>query len=174
MEKYIQIGKIAAIFGLKGDLIVSHRLGARANWNHIPVLFIEKNRNSYIPYFLEAVYPKSETEARIKLEEVDSKETARSLLRKNISLESSVFREVVGPDSDLSYLGFTLFDKKEKELGEIAELIELPEQLLAKVFQKGSELLIPLSPQTIEQIDKDKKIIYVALPDGLLDLYRNL
>lgn len=173
MAQYLQIGKIAATFGLKGEVVLLHQLGTNPHWENVPALFIEKNKNNFIPYFIESIHPKSATEALVKFESIESKETAGRLLKKGVYLEKALFQEQITPESHLFYLGFTLYDRKEKELGEIAELIDLPEQLLAKVFQEGNELLIPLTEQTIERIDRDQKVIYVALPEGLLDIYRS-
>ncbi len=173
MSQYIYIGKVAATFGVKGELIITHQLGKEAEWKKITAFFIEKNRGSHIPYFLKSIVPKSDTEALIQLENIYSKETARTFLKKNIYLEASSLSQIVNRASNLFYIGFTLLDSKEKELGTVSEVIELPNQLLARVFQNENELLIPLTPQTIRQIDEDRRILYLALPDGLLDVYKD-
>lgn len=172
MSAYIQIGTIAATQGWKGEVILVHELGNELNSDNISVLFIERNKNNFIPYFIKSIRQKKNTEAVLKLEDIDSKESARILLRKKVYVTRDIFDTVAQPDSQLYYLGFTIVDKKEKELGQIAEIVQLPGQLVARILEADNELLIPLTEQTIEKTDLKKKIIYVHLPDGLIDIYR--
>lgn len=172
MNKYIQIGTIVAAHGWHGQVILVHQLGKQATGDNIPVLFIEKNINNFIPYFIESIQEVKDGEVFLKLESIDSKEDARSLLKKKVCLDRDSFRTLIQPDSHLYYIGFTLIDKKEKTLGKIADVTQLPGQLIAHVHEKGKELLIPLTEQTIDKTDRKEQIIYVTLPDGLLDIYR--
>ncbi len=172
MSDYIHIGTIVAARGLAGEMILVHEMGRQLTRENIPVLFIEKNSHNFIPYFVESIQGKNDKEVYLRLETVTSKETAQTLLKKKAYLAQEAFNTLVGPDSDLYYLGFTLVDAKEKELGKIVEISRLPTQLIAHVDEKGNELLIPLTPQTIERIDRKKKIVFVTLPAGLTDIYR--
>ncbi len=172
MSDYIHIGTIVATRGLSGEMVIVHELGKQLNRENIPALFIERNRKNFIPYFIESTQDKNEKEAYLQLEGVDRKETAQALVRKKVYLEKNTFEGLVKPDSALYYLGFTLFDRNEKELGEIVEISRLPTQLIAHVNERGNELLIPLTQQTIERIDRANKIIFVTLPAGLTDIYR--
>jgi hypothetical protein len=56
------------------------------------------------------------------------------------------------------------------EIGVIADLVELPFQLLAKVQVNNREVLIPLVEDFILDIQENKKVIYLTLPDGLLSI----
>jgi 16S rRNA processing protein RimM len=42
--------------------------------------------------------------------------------------------------------------------------------VLLQVDYKGNEILIPAAEELILGVDHDKKLLEVALPDGLLDL----
>jgi len=52
-------------------------------------------------------------------------------------------------------------------------VIEQPHQLLCKISLKGNEALIPIHEEFLDKIDKKNRKIFVILPDGLLDVYRN-
>ncbi len=172
MDKYIQIGKVVATFGVKGEVIVQHELGTTPSLDALSTLFIEINKKSYIPYFTTAVQSKKEGEVNIKFETIDSKETARQLLKKKVYLTEKDFHQVVSPDSEIYLIQFKVEDSQEGLLGTIAEVISLPQgQLLGKVFRNNHELFIPLSEETIQRIDEKEKVIYVSLPEGLLEIY---
>jgi 16S rRNA processing protein RimM len=68
-------------------------------------------------------------------------------------------------------LGFTVHDEEQGELGIIEEVIEMPMQVLAKVVIRGKEALLPLNEQSLVKVDKKKQVVYLRLPEGLLDIY---
>ena len=58
------------------------------------------------------------------------------------------------------------------DLGEISEVIEQPHQVLCKIDLNGKEALILVHEAKLLKLDRKKKLVYVELPDGLLDVYR--
>jgi len=67
--------------------------------------------------------------------------------------------------------GFTAIDETLGELGEIIEVNEYPQQFIATVLYKGTEILFPLNEDFIIEIDDEEKILTLGLPEGLLDIY---
>ncbi|TXI33567.1 MAG: 16S rRNA processing protein RimM [Niabella sp.] len=170
MPEYIHIGKIAATHGLKGELVLKHALGKKTNLKNLKTLFVKDKTGSLLPWFLEAAKIKSETETYIQLEEVATVEAARSLVQKEVWLTEEAFQQFASKQAAISLLGFRIFDK-EKEIGEIEEIIEQPHQVLCKLTIEGKEVLIPLHEDTLLKVDSKSKKVYVELPDGLLDIY---
>ena len=60
-----------------------------------------------------------------------------------------------------------------EELGEVCEVIEQPHQVLCKIMLNGKEALIPVHENSLEKIDKKGRKLYVHLPEGLLDIYKD-
>lgn len=172
MPEYFNTGKIVATFGLHGEIILLHKTGQADAFKDIRTVFIEEKQHSFIPYFIESNRIRNQEEVYLKLEGIQTKEGAAKLLRKQVYLDEDNFRKIVSPDSVLFYLGFKVADKAAGIIGRVAEVVELPAQFLLKVHQNDTELLIPLNSNTLQQIDKNNKIIHVILPDGLLDVYR--
>lgn len=172
-SNYFNIGKIVATFGLQGEVVLVHKTGNPEVLQDTRTLFVETRKNSFLPYFLESARKKNKEELFLKLEGVDTKEAAGKLISKGIYLDEAHFREQVKPESLLFYLGFAVEDSLAGILGQVAEVIEMPSQLLVKVYQNGHELLIPLNEGTLTRIDRQAAVIYVTLPDGLLDIYQS-
>jgi len=170
MDHYLKIGKLVASFGFKGDMILLHGLGKKTSLKGLEKFFIEESKGSFIPYFPENSSAKSETETIIKIEGINSKESTRLLLQKEIWLTAADFEKFGSASSPISFLGYSIYEGK-SFIGEIIELIEQPHQLLCKVIYQGKEALIPLHEESLIEIDKKKKMIFVQLPDGLLDIY---
>ncbi|MCK7559294.1 hypothetical protein MKQ70_31745 [Chitinophaga sedimenti] len=72
MSNYFSIGKISAVFGLEGEVILKHSLGKRTFLKGVEVLFLEERKDSFIPYFLEKAKPKDHENVYVKLEGVNT------------------------------------------------------------------------------------------------------
>ncbi len=170
MTNYRSIGSFVAVFGLKGELVLKHHLGSAAALNEHPPLFIEVKKDSLIPYFIESITARNESEVLVKLEGIDTPEAARRLSRKNVYLTEEVFNSLTDIAAPISLVGYTIVENK-KNLGEVVEVIEQPHQLLCKIIMQEKEVLIPLHEQSLLEIDRRKHLIYVQLPDGLLEVF---
>ncbi len=171
MNQYFKIGKLAATFGLNGQLILEHSLGKKTSLKGLENIFLENKIDSFLPYFIESVKIKNEKEVYIKIEGITSKESAKPLIKKEVWLTESDFKKFSATSSPISLLGLMVINNDE-ELGEVTEVIEQPHQLLCKIILNGKEVLIPVHDESLEKIDKKNKKLFVNLPDGLLELYK--
>lgn len=167
---YINIGKIAATHGLQGDLIIKHSLGKKTTFKGLKALFIKDKNGSFIPWFLETVKIKNNSESYIKLEGVNTIEAARSLVQKDVWLTEPDVQVYSAKNASISLLHFTIIEDN-KELGIIEEIIEQPQQVLCRLRIQNKDVFIPLHEETLVKVDTKGKKVYVALPEGLLDIY---
>lgn len=167
---YTKIGKIVAAHGLKGEVIVVHHLNNKSALKNIKTVFIEDGSKNLIPWFVEKSSPRGEDEILLKLEEVNSKEATKRIYPKDIWLADADFNNIVSKNAPIALLGYEIVEGK-NVLGEIIEVIEQPHQILCSIIYKGNEAYIPLHDQTLLNIDRKAKKVYVELPDGLLDVY---
>lgn len=171
MKDYIHIGRIVASFGLEGEVILKHALGKKTQLKGIEALFIEELKGSYLPYFIESSKARNEEETYVKLEGINTKESAARLTTRNAWLLDEDFRKLAGKSAPISLLGYDLINEGEN-LGPVEEVIEQPHQVLLRISLDGKEALIPLHAETLQSIDRTRKQVHVTLPDGLLDVYR--
>lgn len=166
----IRIGKIVASHGLQGSVILSHIIG-NSDWlkKEMP-LFIELNKESYIPFFTDEFRATNDEEYILNLEEVINVEQAKKLIGKNVYAQEDLIAEKAA-DSPLLWIGFEVTDRKYGRLGKIEDVMLTANQWLAQLTYKDSEVLFPLIEQTIQGIDLKKKKMQVNLPEGLLEVY---
>ena len=166
----IRIGKIVATHGLQGAMVVSHIIG-HSDWlKKDDPLFIELNKESYIPYFTSQLKAANEDEYIVNLEEVESVEEARKLIGKHIYVQEEILSKQAA-DSPLLWIGFQVIDQEHGNLGPIEDIMQTASQWLAKLTYKDSEVLIPLVDQTIVQVNLKARWLRVDLPEGLLEVY---
>ena len=171
-NNYRNIGKLVAVFGLQGELVLLHRLGKKTTLKGLTTLFLEEKKDEMLPWFIESVRVKSAEELFIKLEGLDTKEAARRVVQKEVWVTEADFAQFAGASAPISLVGFRMLDGK-TDLGEILEVIEQPHQVLCKIeLEGGKEALIPIHEETLRKVDKKKREVHVQLPDGLLDVYR--
>lgn len=170
MTNYINIGKFVATFGFKGELVLKHSLGKKTTLKGIDTLFIEMKKDEFLPYFVESAKAKTDTEVFVKVEGMETKESAHRLLQKQVWLPAEVFHKHAEKSSPISLLGYHVINEN-KDLGEILEVIEQPHQVLCRIDLNGKEALIPIHEHNLVKMDQKKKQVVVELPDGLLELY---
>lgn len=170
MSQYFRIGKFVTAFGVAGELVLVHSLGKRSALKDVRAIFIEERKEAFLPYFIEMARVRSAEETLVKLEGVISREAAAKLVQREVWLPEADFHRIAGKSAPISMLGFTIIEGEHK-LGEVLEVIEQPHQVLCRIQINEKEVYVPLHEATIVRIDKKKKIIYVQLPEGLLDIY---
>ncbi|HEY4334403.1 MAG TPA: 16S rRNA processing protein RimM [Puia sp.] len=169
-ENYRNIGKLVAVHGLQGELVLLHRLGRKTSLKGLKTLFLEERRDEMLPWFIQSARMKSDEEIFVKLEGLDTKEAARRVVQREVWLTEKDFEHFAGKSAPISMVGFRLFDGP-RDLGEILEVIEQPHQVLCRIDLAGKEALIPVHEQTLRKVDPRNREVHVELPDGLLEVY---
>jgi 16S rRNA processing protein RimM len=170
-ENYRNIGKLVAVHGLQGELVLLHRLGRKTTLKGLKTIFLEERKDEMLPWFIQDTRLKSDEEIFVKLEGLDTKESARRVVQKEVWLTEKDFAHFAGKSAPIAMVGFRLIDSG-KDIGEILEVIEQPHQVLCRIDLEGKEALIPVHDQTLKMVDQRKREVHVELPDGLLDIYR--
>ena len=170
MKEYFKIGKLVAVYSLKGELVLKHNLGKKSSLKGLKTIFIEERKNSFLPWFIEAVKIKSADEVYLKLEGVDTREKAMKLLQKEVWVPENDFKTLAAKSSPVNLLGYSIINNKEN-LGAVLEVIEQPHQLLCRLEINTKEVLIPLHEGSLKKIDHKKREVIVELPEGLLEIY---
>ncbi len=165
----IRIGKIAATHGLQGDIVLAHILDKKGWLKKNEVLFLELNKGSFIPFFVVQIKADKEEECVLKLEDITTIEAAKKLIGKQVYVEDAIL-EKQKTDTPLLWTGFTIIDRKQGEIGTIKEVMQTAHQWLASVNYNGRDVLIPLVPEMILDLNVRNNYIRMDLPEGLLDV----
>jgi 16S rRNA processing protein RimM len=168
IDSCYKVGYILKPHGLKGEVTIS--LDPEApGFNDIESVFIEKN-NQLVPYFIEAISING-SKAFVKFEDVSSPESAHGISKCAIFLpKKSRAKSAKGAFYDDEIIGYEVSDSAEGLLGKVTEVTAAGPNKLLSVDYNGKEVLIPVNGPFITGINKTKKKITVALPDGFLDI----
>lgn len=169
---FIEVGKVKKTYGVDGQLRFYIKKAFEEDFLDVEVLFLEE-KGQKIPYFIEEI--NAESDPIVKLEDVNSKETAAKLSNTEVFLRKSDLKKVdleslAIADEFLYLKGFQVKDETYGFVGEIMDILEMPFQVMSVVLFQDREVYIPLNEDLIKTIDAEKRIIEMMLPEGLLDL----
>jgi len=163
------IGQINKPHGVNGEMSFSFTSDI-FDREDIPY-FVFEMQGILVPFFLEEYRFKGSTTGLLKLDGVTTDEQARAFYGLTIYLPKKFLEKVEDAEIELDYFaGFSLVDAERGVLGVISEVDQTTENVLFVIPTEDDELLIPAGEEYIDEIDHEKKIIYVRLPEGLLDL----
>ena len=86
----IRIGKIVATHGLQGLLVMTHIVGNSKWLKNSDALFIEMQKDSYIPFFVSESKANNTEEYVISLEDIGSVESARRMIGMHVYVKDEV------------------------------------------------------------------------------------
>lgn len=171
IEESFYIGYVSKTRGLKGEVQLFFEFDDYDELE-LDVIFLEVNKK-LVPYFVENIKLQNNSTAYATFEDVDHIDKAQPLVRRKMYLPNDKMPERDPEDFRYSDLvGYLVIDEEHGELGEIIEVREMPQQFIATVDMDGKELMFPLYEDLIMDIDMDKEVIEVDLPEGLVDLYK--
>jgi 16S rRNA processing protein RimM len=169
-DDHFRIGSILKTRGLKGELQLYVDFEGLENIKFNAV-FVDM-AGKLVPYFVQTIKYPQRNVGYLNLEDVDTIEKATALVKKNVYLPNKLKPKKKKSEFTLKdLLGFFAIDDNEGELGEITEINEYPQQLVASVHYQNREVLFPLNEEIIKGIDVEEKVVYIELPEGLLDIY---
>lgn len=172
IEDGFYIGYITKTKGLKGEVQVYFEFDQFEDLE-LDSVFLDIN-NKLIPFFVSSYKIQANKTGYFYFEDVDTIEKAEKLVRKKVYLPNEKMPE--REEGEFFYTdlkGFIAHDEKHGELGEIIEVHEYPQQFIAVVPYKSTEIMFPLNEDIIQEIDEEAGTVKVLLPDGLIEIYTN-
>jgi 16S rRNA processing protein RimM len=128
--QYFKAGKLVAVHGLKGELILKHELGKKSSLKDVKAIFIEDKKDSFFPWFIETAKARSADEVLLKLETIDTREAAAKLSQKEIWLTEEDFKRLSAKSAPGNLLGYIIINSKER----LSEILEVDRTSLTNCF----------------------------------------
>ena len=124
-----------------------------------------------VPFFFESYRFRSDTTALIKLEGIDTEQQAKRMTNVEVFFPKDHAEEL--EDNELTwnyFLGFLINDVNKGDIGKVTDVDDSTINTLFVVDYKGTEILIPAQEDFIVDLDREKRVITMQIPEGLLDL----
>lgn len=124
-----------------------------------------------VPFFFESYRFRSDSTALIKLEGIDTEQQARRMTNVEVFFPKEHVEEL--EDNELTwsfFVGFLIKDVNEGEIGKVIDVDDSTINTLFVVDHNDTEVLIPAQEDFIVDLDREKRVITMQIPAGLLDL----
>ena len=164
-EEVYRIGRLGKAHGVKGEVsfMFDDDIFDRVDADYL-VLDID---GILVPFFIEEYRFRSDTVALMKFEDIDTQQRAAELTGSDVYFPRALAEEDNAPTLAL-LVGFDLAEANEgRVVGRIAAIDDSTANLL---FELEDGRLIPASDELIDDIDQQRRVITMRLPEGLLDL----
>ena len=164
-EEVYKIGRLGKTHGVRGEIsfLLDDDVFDRTDADYL-ILDID---GILVPFFIEEYRFKTDSNALIKFDGIDTQERARELTGCDVYFP----RTLADEDEAVSWaelVGYDLIDSNSgKAIGEIAAIDDTTINIL---FELTDGKLIPASEELIQQIDTKRHQIEINLPEGILEL----
>lgn len=165
------VGKVVKKYSFKGELLIKLDTDEPELFLEMESVFVELHK-TLIPFFIESSSLHKSTLLRVQFEDVYDEGAADALIGKELYLPLTFLPPLKG--NKFYYheiIGFRVVDKTFGQVGTITHVNDHTAQHLFVVDRAGTEILIPINDAFISSLDKDQKIIYMDVPEGLIELY---
>ncbi|MAO10047.1 MAG: 16S rRNA processing protein RimM [Flavobacteriaceae bacterium] len=165
------LGKIVKKYSFKGELLAKLDTDDPEQFLEMESVFVDYNKN-LIPFFIESLSLHKSTLLRIQFESVKTEADADNLLGTELYLPLNLLPKLSGNKFYFhEVIGFTVTDTNFGTVGTITGVNDTTAQALFEIDHDGKEVLIPISDDLIEKVDREKKDIRITAPEGLIELY---
>jgi len=165
------LGYVAKLHGFKGEVSFFLDVTIPEEYASLDSVFIEIN-GQLTPFFVEDFQLRPKGFATVKLEGVDNEDDAKAIIRKNLYLPLTDLPALSGKNFyDHEVVGFKVTDVSFGDVGTLVQIIDLPVNPLIQVDANGKEVLIPFVKDLVQEVDRERKILTVKAPEGLIAIY---
>lgn len=166
-EDVYKIGVIGKPHGVKGELNFTFTDDSFDREEVDYLIFLLEG--IFVPFFIESYRFRSDDTAIIKFEDIYTADRAKMYSNVDVYLPLKYADESDEIPSWSFFEGFQVIDEQHGELGIVSHVDDTTLNTLFVVEKEGDEMLIPANEAFITNLDRKKRILYVAIPEGLLD-----
>ncbi|MBQ7984188.1 MAG: 16S rRNA processing protein RimM [Bacteroidales bacterium] len=168
-DECFYLGKIVKPFSYKGELVVFFDVDDVQKYENLDSLYIEINKR-LVEYTISSIRYHG-NKFVVKFNDVTAEES-EALVGKDLYLPLSMLPPLTGNQFYFhEVIGFEVADKEKGNIGHITDIIDNTTQPIMFIDHGGKEILIPLVDDIIKSVDREKRIINIQAPDGLIDIY---
>ena len=169
IEDCYNLGRVTKPWGVKGQMVIFLDVDTPEDYLGLDSAFVEV-KGRLVPYFFH-VDSLNGNKAVVTFEDIDAAQAA-ALAGHDLYLPLDLLPKLEGNKFYFhEVVGYRVIDEQHGDIGVLQQVIDYPAQPLFQVFQNDTEILVPVIDEVIKRVDRENKVLYIAAPNGLIDLY---
>ena len=165
-EDVYKIGRLGKTHGVRGEIsfLFDDDVFDRTDADYL-ILRVD---GILVPFFIEEYRFKSDANAIVKFDGIDTQERARELTGCDVYFPRSLAE---GDEGDISWSILVGFDILEAQSGKVVgRIAAIDDATMNILFELEDGRLVPASEDLITAIDQKARTITMHIPEGLLEL----
>ena len=163
------LGKVTKPWGVKGQMALYLDVDTPEDYADLDSAFVEV-KGQLVPYFFH-VDQLNGNRAVVTFEEL-TPEQSQALAGHELYLPLDVLPKLEGNKFYFhEVVGFRVVDSVYGDIGVLQQVLDYPAQPLFQIDKNGTEILVPVIDQVIDNVDRTLKTIFITAPKGLIELY---
>lgn len=172
IDQLTEIGTITKIHGLRGNVVVQCEEVLLEDFEGEPVFLVLEG--GPVPFFItpDSVRTRGGSSYLLHLGDVDTEKEALRLVGATVMIEASLIddEESDDPTDIYRFVGYHTCDVNTQQIGVVEDVVDYSGNIVFTIVVNGKEVLLPLGDEFILDMDDDKRILYVSVPEDLLNL----
>lgn len=167
MEGLLEVGQIVNTYGIKGFVKVNPLVDNNNQFKSFKTLYIQ-NKNNFKELQVEEV-KFSKNQVLLKFSGIETIEQAESLRNYYLQAKRSDIKLEKGAYFVVDLIGLEVYTEEGELLGILKEVLQPGANDVYVVEDKAkNEILLPVIPDVVKQVDIEGKKIVVKLLEGLI------
>jgi len=170
-EDCFYLGKVVSKYSYKGEVLVKLDTDQPEQYLELESVFLDIN-GALVPFLIQKAWMHRSNLLRWRLDGVDSEPEADRILGAGAYLPLHLLPPLEG--NKFYYhevVGFRIEDQVRGPAGVLVRVDDSSAQAIAVIEWEGKEWLLPITDETILEVDRRGRTLRVAAPEGLIDLY---
>lgn len=165
-----KIGYLKKTHGVRGEMVLEFEPQYEFSIENSDRFFVEID-GLLVPFFLveDGFRFKTNETAIVTFNGVETEKYAKRLVGSAVFLFKQEIHFEQDAESDGRLEGYTLWDTNLGEIGKIEYIDDYSGNIVFTVDYNGTELLVPFNEDFLVEIDAEKMIIRLKLPEGLIE-----
>ncbi len=162
-NEVIRIGKVRKSNDAKGQLLCT--LENELFQDAEPEFLVVQCDNILVPFYIEEYRYRGEDGLLVRLEGIQNERQSQLLCGNELYLlRSSLPQDSIDGLEQVDWNGFLVIDENKGELGRI---VDTDDSTINVLWALEDGMLVPAHEDFIRDVDTERQILYVSLPEGL-------
>jgi len=170
-DDFYYLGKILKTYGNKGQVLVHLDVDDPGSYQNLESVFIDVY-GECIPFSVMEIEMKARNNAVLSFADVHTSGEAGEFTGKRMYLPLAGLPPLTGKKFYYHEVtGFKVTDINAGDIGVVEAILDVHQQALFQIRLRDKEILIPVTDNIIQEVDRENRIITIEAPEGLIDIY---